>query len=79
MLDTFRQLGTPIKVERVGEGYKYRFAKLEATFGGKEDARVNTIIINKDYQDINHNGLKLGDKVEYDARKILVKKKRIHA
>ena len=63
LLDTFRQLGTPIKVEKAGKGYKYRFEKVDVTFGGKEDARVNTIIIDKDYQYIDPNGFKLGDRI----------------
>ncbi len=63
LLDTFRQLGTPIKVETAGKGYKYRFEKVDVTFGGKENARVNTIIIDKDYQYIDPNGFKLGDKI----------------
>jgi hypothetical protein len=29
LLDTYRQLGTPIKVESAGKGYKYRFEKVD--------------------------------------------------
>lgn len=74
LFDTFRQLGTPIKVERAGGGYKYRFKKVDVTFAGKENARVNTIIIDKDYQYVDPNGVKMGDKIENVTRKTSVKK-----
>lgn len=66
--DIYSVLGQPLSVVNNGNNVKYIFEKVEVTIQN-ETQQVNTIIINKDNDYMDKNGVMLGDsKINFDRK-----------
>lgn len=71
--DVCKELGAPIRMEETKNGHNYRFKGAIVNFSGRDREKVNTVIIDNDYEYTDPNGFKLGDKVEDVMNKVEVR------
>ncbi|MCI5157577.1 MAG: hypothetical protein D3906_03905 [Candidatus Electrothrix sp. AUS1_2] len=68
--DVYREMGQPISIEPAGKGKNYRYKKIIVNFPGSPNPKVNTIIIEKDYEYTDENGFGIGTDIEKIRNKL---------
>jgi hypothetical protein len=67
--DVYQEMGKPIKIMPAGKGKNYRYKKIIVNFPGMKNPKINTIIIDKDYEYVDENGLRIGNNIEKVRKK----------
>lgn len=62
--DVIRKMGKPIRIENAGMGKNYRYEKVIINFAKSSKPKVNTIIIDRDYNYIDKNCFKIGSSID---------------
>ena len=62
--DMYREMGQPVRLKKAGKGKNYRYKKVIINFPGMKNPKVNTIIIDKDYNYLDENGFKIGSSIK---------------
>ena len=68
--DMYRELGQPVRIKKTGKGKNYRYKKVIINFPGMKNPKVNTIIIDKDYDYVDENGFRIGSTIKKVRNKL---------